>query len=229
MPKNHRNKRRGSAKNAADSIAINLARASGANTELVRSDLSSRRQNFNLVQSPPRNFLTNIYWTRQTIVQPVAFSTSTSVVAENNFAFTLSALDNASTYTAVFDQYCIYSVTATFAIASTTTSVLPVTLYSAIDYDNVANIGLPALSAFSTFNEAVLVPQISSVRMIKPCVALAAYNGAFTGYTTTRSWLDANSPTIQHYGLRTICAINNTSTPISAEFSLIVGFRNSHG
>jgi len=215
--------------NAVDVGLVNMAKSTGSNTEVISNDLTSRRQNFNLVQTPPKNFLSQIHWVRQSVVQPSTYSTSTTIVSENNFAFALNSITNVSSFTTVFDQYCIYAVTMTISYGNSNSSGQPITIYSAIDYDNTSNIGLSGISAFGDCNQCSVTPVTSLVRMVKPAVALAAYTGSFGGFSTSRLWLDCNSTTIQHYGIRTIAAITPVVLTFSIEFSLIIGFRNSHG
>jgi hypothetical protein len=213
-----------------DALLSNLARATGSTTEVIRADLIARRQNFNLVQSPPLNFMKSIHWVRQSVVNPNLIATTTTIVNEMNFAFTIATLTNISSYTSIFDQYCIYSVTATITYGTSNTGILqPVTLYTAIDYDNVTNTGVTGIQQFDSFNETIITPTSSLVRTIKPCVALAAYTGAFTGYTTSRLWIDCNSTTVQHFGLRTILAISSNTLALNVDFSYVIGFRNTHG
>jgi hypothetical protein len=173
------------------------------------------------------------YWVRQSVVNSSAFSTSLTVVSENNFQFMLTDLNSITNYTSVFDQYCIYSVSATFTFAGLNPNsgayTQSVPFFSAIDYDNVTNTGLAGLDQFSTFNESQITPSSSVVRYVKPCVALAAYTGTFNGFTTTRLWLDCNSTSVAHYGLRTICGPTSVVINITAAFSYVLGFRNAHG
>jgi len=232
-PKSRRAKgKRAGAKsgNSVDRLMTGLARATGSTTTVIPADMNQRRQNFNLVQSPPKNFMTMIYWVRESVAAPISLASTTTVVSENNFSFTLNSLSNVSSLTTVFDQYCIYSVTVTFTYGSINTGFLaPLDLYTAIDYDNTTNIGLSGIQNFASYNESIIVPGTSLVRTVKPCVALAAYTGAFTGYTTGRVWIDCNSTTVNHYGLRTIIGIAGSALALSVSTSYIVGFRNTHG
>jgi len=224
-------KGRGKVGNSVDGMLVNAARASGSgNTEILAMDLRVRRQNMNLVQTPPKNFMSDIYWVRASIAQDNAYVTNTSTNNEVGFTFTLSAVDNGSTYAAVFDQYCIYGVTVDLSFGSNNTANGNIDCHTAIDYDNVAAIGLPAMTAFNSYNHAVLNASGSNVvRFVKPCIATSAYNGAFTGFTTTRSWIDANSPSVLHYGLRVILGSSGAALSVTATFSYVIGFRNAHG
>jgi len=214
--------------NPVDANLVQMARATGSNTNVVRDDLTERRQNFNLVQTPPKNFMSQIHWVRQSVLQPSAYSTSATLVNEVNFGFILNAIQNVSAYTTVFDQYCIYSATVTFTYGQSAQQ-LPIQMFTAIDYDNVANTGLSGISAFSSCNESIIVPGSSLVRFVKPCVALSAYTGAFTGFTTGRTWIDCNSTTVVHYGIRSVAAPTTSIVTYSVDYSLVIGFRNAHG
>jgi len=217
--------------NSVVELMVNSAKSS-TNTEIIKADIRVRRQNMNIIQTPPKNYLSQIYWVRSSIAQPNAYVTSTSTPTEVGLTFTLSSIDNGSTYAAVFDQYCIYGVTVDFSYGSANTGTGPqnVDFHSCIDYDNVAAIGLNAMTAFESYNHSVITPQGGAiVRFLFPCVATAAYNGAFTGFTTTRAWIDANSPSVIHYGLRTLFSATGVAVTLSATFSYILGFRNAHG
>ena len=38
---------------------------------------------------------------------------------------------------------------------------------------------------------------------VYPRISTAAYSGAFTSYTNTKApWIDCNSPTVQHFGMK---------------------------
>jgi len=208
-----------------------LAKASGSGSNVIIDDRLNRRQNFNLVQSPPKNFLTSIYWTRQTVTGFDLITTSVSVITENNYAFVLSSLDDYAALCGIFDQYCIYGVTITltYGAGNSGTSVQTIPVCTAIDYDNVANLGSMALlTDFGTFNETILTPGVSLVRMVRPCVATAAYVSSFVGFTTERVWIDSASPGVSHYGFRTIIPATGAVAKVNAVFEYIVGFRNAH-
>jgi hypothetical protein len=107
-----------------------------------------------------------------------------------------------------FDQYRILAIRFNLraqqnAIGLTTNSTTTVTpIYCVIDYDDASALGsVGAALAYS--NCLVLSPGRSCSRTFKPNVAIAAYNGAFSGYTVSASpWIDANSNTVQHYGVK---------------------------
>jgi len=234
MPKNRRNSR--GKKSAQKSSSIdnqiqNYAKSAGILSETVRGDLTSKRQNFNIVQSPPRNFLTMPYWIKQSIFQRAGYSSSVSVVTENNFGFTINSLTQFSSLAALFDQYCIYSITLTLEWSDTNSATFAapnarVVVFTALDYDNAANIGVSGIQGLSTFNESLVTPNNCLIRMVKPCAALAAYTGSFGGFTTARIWCNSSSGGILHYGIRMILDVTPIIVNLDATISIVAGWRN---
>jgi len=172
------------------------------------------------------------FWIRQSTVQRAAFSSSVSIVSENNFAFTCNSLAQFSSLAAIFDQYCIYSITVTFnwSDSNSATFAAPnarIVLYSALDYDNAANIGVSGIQSLSTFNESIVTPNNSLTRMVKPCVAVATYTGSFGGFATERIWLNSSSGGVLHYGIRYIFDITPIIVNLDAVTTFVVGWRNT--
>jgi len=223
MPK----KRRGRSKapsSKVDREIINSIKATGSTTTTVATDMIDRRQNMNLVQKPPKSIGNQIYWIKEIVTGTTSMSTSTYV--ETNYAFSLNNLADYSNLTSVFDQFCIYSVATSFSVDGNSPTGVSVSLLSAIDYDNVAPIGPTGILGFSNSTETLIGPSSSLVRYVRPCIALAAYQGSFSGYATQRSWVNCSTPSVAHFGLRTV------ALQVSATFNLryaseyIVGFRN---
>jgi hypothetical protein len=203
----------------------------GSTTNLVASDLVSRPQNFNIVQSPPKNFFTQTYWTQLSVnfIQ----ASSTSAIVENNISITINGFPGAAAYLATFDQYCIYSSTVNFAYlqenSAVTSSVQNVRVHTALDYDNVANIGLNSLTSYSTYSVTELSPNTSVIRYVKPCVSdsLIAGSSPQAGSGIQRRWIDSAFNNITHYGVRCIFGITALSVvSIDEGISIVVGFRN---
>jgi hypothetical protein len=212
--------------NPCDAEIVNLAKATGSTTVVIRDDLSRYRQNMEIVQIPPRNFSSHITWIRESVVY-TSYATSSTSYAEQNFQFNLSSLPNVSSIVAMFDQYCIYAVTVTITNAQSSPS--EITMLSAIDFDSVANVGPSGIVNFGSYNMSLLTQSTSLVRMVKPCIAVAAYSGTFTSYTTNRSWLDSNSTGVLHYGVRTIALQTSSgSVPFTVSHDYVIGLRNTH-
>jgi hypothetical protein len=209
-----------------DDEIVNLAKATGSTTVVIRDDKSRNNQNMELIQRPPRFFSSHITWIRESVVY-TSYSTSSSTFSETNFQFNLSALPNVSSIVSMFDQYCIYAVTVT--IVNSQSSPSEITALSAIDYDSTANIGPSGIVNFGSYNMSLLTQSTSLVRMVKPCIAVAAYSGTFTSYTTSRSWLDSNSTGVIHYGVRLITLQTSSgSVPFTVSHDYVVGLRNTH-
>lgn len=121
------------------------------------------------------------------------------------FYFTAGASDVSL---AGFDQYRIAAVRFNLipqqnAIGLTTnasTTVQPV--FCVIDYDD--DVALGSFGAAEAYSTCVMVPPGKSCsRTFCPHVAIAAYNGAFTGYANeTALWIDCTSSNILHYGIK---------------------------
>lgn len=131
-----------------------------------------------------------------------------------SFAFTLNDIPQVATFTALFDMYKIDKVVMTIYPQSMQTNsganVVSENLgLYVLDYDDAAS--LPSYSAGAEY-ENVKYFQVSSnkpiVITVKPRIAMAAYNGAFTGYANTRAqWIDCGSPGVQHYGIKVVVPI----------------------
>lgn len=231
MTKSNRRKKGGSSKKAGsvDSLIINSHKATGSTTTVVRSDISFKRQNFNMVSKPPRSLSNQTYWVQ--LSADTTLSASNLTVTETNFTFTASGFNGFSSLLSAFDQYCIYSVVATFSCMSNVTT--PVRLYTALDYDSTALIGKAALQTFSTFEFTSLSGDGSTslVRYVKPCLATQLTNSSILPVPAgvSRAWIDSGYPTILHYGLRTIIDtwVNISSNVVELSFTGILGFRNN--
>jgi hypothetical protein len=186
---------------------------------------------WDLVQHPP-SLRNNITWVqgKVQIVQTI----SNSVPTEANQQFQLSFLADLVGLASYFDQYCIYAITASIAPSfEGAGSALYTfgTCITAIDYDNVSNLG--SFAAVEAYNSAVVLEMTSGnaiQRFLKPCVAPALYTAgaSFSGYGVKRMWIDSSVTTVPHYGLR-ILFISNSVSGLTATIDLnyVVGFRNN--
>jgi hypothetical protein len=207
-----------------DREIVNSIKATGSTTTTVATDLIDRRQNMNIVQTPPKQISNQIYWMKELVIATV--STSTSTYVEANVAFSLNQLNDYSNLTSVFDQYCIYSVAVSFSVDGNSPTGVSVSLLTALDYDNIANIGPVGIANYTNCSETLIGPSSSLVRYVKPCIALAAYTGSFGGFATQRCWLNCNSPSIQHYGMRAVYLQTNASFLVRTVYEFVLGFRN---
>lgn len=157
-----------------------------------------------------------------------------------SFAFSLSDLPQASSWTAVFDQYrfeeveihlypinnCQISTTTSTNVAACSQMVLDFDDSNALGSENAA-LEYDTVQTFMPYDHIV-------VRM-KPAVSPAYYSsGAFTGYgvaPSDKEWIDAASPAVVHYGVKMwVGSLIPTSTMVSgwqvyAQYT--VSFRNT--
>lgn len=194
---------------------------------LIVSDLSYRPTPASFNARPPRNLLSQVYFVRQDY--NTTTTTNTTTITESNYYWAASSyMLQFTSYLAVFDQYYLHSVVATVANLSSNSGVssLP-QVYTAIDFDNTANLGsLAAIQAYGTCNADILAPGGSVTRIIMPCNQLRLGSSDASGIS--RSWCDSANTGVAFYGYRLIA--NNTpaaATIMELTFSMIWAFRNN--
>lgn len=230
---NKRPTRKGKASNsnANDLMMVHSSRPTGdAETFFPQEDLMRRQSSWLLTQSPPRNLANIIYWVKCN--NEKTQMVSNTVPTEFTINFNLSDFTGIAGLTAYFDQYCIYSalVNISFQYTGVTPTALG-TMITAIDYDNVANLG--AFTAYESYESALTTKVTTSQsvqRLIHPAVAPALYSGsAFSNFGIARTWVDSASPGTPHYGFRSYF-ISNVGTALYAIFDYVCvfGFRNSY-
>jgi len=189
-----------------------------------------RRQNFNIVQSPPKQLSNQIYWCQLSSDDQI--SLSNTAVTEVNVVFTPTNFNGFTQLQGAFDQYCMYAVTISIATLVVEASFGAIQCYSAIDYDSGSSIGKAALQAYSSFNYTSLGPggQSSLIRFLKPCIApqVTSSNLPVPG-GVSRQWLDSAYPGVQHYGFRNIFDVYsaNVTNAVHRVYTGIFGFRNN--
>jgi len=190
-----------------------------------------KRQNFNIVQSPPKQLSNQIYWAQLSTDDLI--SLSSTAVTEQNVAFNPSNFQGFSQLAGAFDQYCLYAVTISIATTVVEASFGAIQCYTAIDYDSNSAIGKAALEAFSSFNYTSLGPggQSSLIRFVKPCIAPQVTNSSSLPIPggVSRQWLDSAYPTVLHYGFRNIFDIYSSSVTnaVHRVYTGVFGFRNN--
>lgn len=128
--------------------------------------------------------------------------------------FQLAYLPNYHEFTDLFDKYKINYVDCQFiydhnAGVVTTSAGTPAnanmgipTLYFVRDYDDKTV--LTSVDDYLEYEDCVVrrMDKPSTFR-VYPRISTAAYSGAFTSYTNTKApWIDCNSPTVQHFGMK---------------------------
>jgi len=160
---------------------------------------------------------------------PVLTSSTTAFVGIA-LNFQASQVPNFADFTAVFDQYRIERIELWLMPASATDAGLASeasAFVSVIDYDDS---NTPSSEAVLLDYQNSMVTSLNSghYRAFIPHVALAAYSGAFTSFCNEEApWIDAASPTVQHYGVK--LGVTNTvaSAQIMGRVRYWLGFRNA--
>lgn len=150
----------------------------------------------------------------------------------NAIQFQLSNVSGVSDFTNLYQEYCISKVElfwypkanvkgSTTVAAQTTSSIV----YTAFDPNDIV---VPA--TLQELKEMAGCRTHYGYRPFKltiyPKVALAAYDGAFTGFATPKgyTWLNTDYPTIRHYGLKFGLAGNDSSTVLYNSYSIEMKF-----
>jgi hypothetical protein len=186
---------------------------SGADDHLITEDFRHRPPSSTFSATPPKTLTNQIYWHRCVISDQV--TTNTTTITESNIAFTASnAMQQTATFLALFDQYYLAEVFVTIAnntLVSSTSVSMP-QIYTAIDYDNVTNLGgVNLLSGYSTCNSTTLGPGKSLTRYLKPVVAPSLGGTGSAG--VARIWVDNAFNAIPFFGFRQI----TQNTPAGAQ------------
>jgi hypothetical protein len=176
----------------------------------------------------PRNIASMLAWDTVKFDQGI---TATSTPTETNFAFQLNQHPQYASWQALFDQYCVVQASVTFRsdIPPGSTSTPPL-LYTAIDFDNAANLGsISAIEDYATCAVNVMSTGKTFTRTVKPCckdsVALAS-GASFVSSGLGRRWLDCSQTGIAHYGIRSLVGTSTGTIPITATVTIWFAFRN---
>jgi hypothetical protein len=142
-------------------------------------------------------------------VHSQAVATQSASASANGFTTYTFSIANGNLSTGTFDQYRIKAVrfsvlpqnNAIGLVTNSTTTLVP--FLCVIDYDDASALG-SAAAAEAYSNCVTLAPGESCSRVFCPRMAVAAYNGAFTGFANMEpQWIDAAYATVQHYGIKT--------------------------
>lgn len=134
------------------------------------------------------------------------------------YAVLLQNLPNYTEFTALFNQYRIMQVDVEYVLQTQLISGAFPRLSYCVDYNDNTN---------PTSEDQILQYENASVcnfsqmktvfkRSYVPRIALPAYQGAFTAYTTSPpgTWVDCDNPGVLHYGWKHwLSNYNSTSTP----------------
>jgi len=152
--------------------------------------------------------------------------TSTSLFVGNSLQFSLNSIAQTSSFTAIFDQWRIMMVEVIVMPFAGPGATVAGTAYTVIDYDDAAT---PTSSSQLIQYENLQVSQAAQPirRCFIPHSAVAAYNGAFTGFqNVARQWCDSGSPGIQHYGFKMGNDTTSSVMGLVALYRIWFQFRN---
>lgn len=204
-----------------------------AQTVAVPEDIRRRTPRFDILQRPPLNFQQQIHWFRETAAI-TQFTPNDLLNVESNVVMTVAQFPAYSAILALFDQYCIYEVVLDLWLTGMSTSTsLPsaVQIATAIDLDNVTNIGLTGLQQFASYNLTTVTNETTVQRFVKPCVApyVTRAGGVTAGSGITRAWLDSGYSDVLHYGFRIISlptVLTANTLRVNIGLTAIIGARN---
>lgn len=193
-----------------------------------RSDLAIKPPDqTNVPRSIPRNVQSLISWD---VVKVNSLITGTSSLVETNYAAALTNHPQANSWSALFDQWTIPQFTVEFdsQIPPGATNIPPV-LYTALDFDNVTNLGsISLLEDYATCEVRQLTTGTRTMRSVRPTCKVV--QGVAGGSTSTSGvvkamWVDSGQQTTQFYAIRSILSIS-PSTVINVTWTIWYAFRN---
>lgn len=187
-------------------------------------DLKIRPLSGAIPSSVPRSVSNQVVWDVVKINSVI--TVPTSGIVETNFQATLNSHPQVASWTALFDQWCIPRMSVTFESQYMSNSVSPPCfIVTALDFDNVTNLGtIGLLEDYSNANNVVMSQAVRFTRSIKPCLKVA---GAIaTGQSVSQLWCDSAQPAIPWFGIRSIAGSSGTTYPISAFLTIWFAFRN---
>jgi hypothetical protein len=191
------------------------------------SDLRIRPPSITNVPSRiPRNIASICAW--DTVKIDGVITSSTTGIVETNFVFSLSSHPQASSWIALFDQFCVVEASIGFESDMPPGSTFnPPRLYTALDFDNVTNLSsITSLEDFSTCEVINMAPTVRHLRSVRPTIKSSA--SSTTSATVYRSWMDCGTASsVPHFGIRSIVSQTTSgASVISFTETLVFCFRN---
>lgn len=128
-------------------------------------------------------------------------ASSSGSVVTRSYQFSLSGTTLGSGF---FDRYRIDAIRFNVVPRNNALGLVPglVDIFCVIDYDDASLLTSTAQAqAYATCLK--MAPGESCSRTFAPNLAIAAYNGAFSGFANQKpQWIDAASASVQHYGVK---------------------------
>jgi len=185
-----------------------------------------------LSQTPPTQIPKNIasMLTWDTIKFDVSTNTSTGGLVEFNRSFNLLDNTQSGNWIALFDQWCIVEVTVVHrSLQPPGSGGSPAELYTAIDYDSVANLGsITAIENFSNTEIMTLSTGKSVTRSVRPMIKLSTQQPSTNvNSSLARMWQDSGASGTPHFGLRAIASSVSSVYAINSTYYVTYAFRDS--
>lgn len=189
-----------------------------------RSDLSVRPPTYRIPSTVPKQVTNLIVW--DIVKFDTAITTSTTSVVETNASVSLNNHPQVSSWTSLFDQWCVPQFSTTFKSHLPPGSLtVPCEFYTALDFDNVGTLGsIAAIEDFATCAVVTMGDGVSVTRSIRPCnkVASGTTNVALMG----RQWVDSLAPANPWFAIRSMASTSSVAYTIIATTTIWFAFRN---
>lgn len=205
-----------------------IARSSQDRFKVYKGDAKT----FSSVVPVPRGFkpIQPVYRFHQTVLQSAALASSTTIPQFASFYFNINQVDQVASFAILFDEYCIQAIEVwiTPQCGSGITYQNMGELSSVIDYNDAAALStVPAAFDYETC--LTTNAQLGHYRCWKPAVAQGLYGGSlFTSYGSRQDqWINTNSLTVPHYGLKTAITPSSTVVTFDLRVRFTLCFRNT--
>jgi hypothetical protein len=188
-----------------------------------KSDLIVRPPSNSIPNRVPRSVSNQVFW--DVVKSRATVTVSTSAITELNYSAALSAHPQASSFQAIFDQFCIpqFSVTWYNTTPPGGGQSEPI-LHTALDFDNIANLGSIAnIDDYATCMVKNFPTGSSFTRSVQPCVKPTINATSSAG--VTKMWLDCSTASsVAHTGIRSIWETIQGSTSLVVVYEITIWF-----
>jgi hypothetical protein len=202
-------------------------RSSGM-TPVSQADLAVRPPSTRIPTSVPRNVSSRVVW--DIVKIDTTITPSSSGLTETNFTAALQLHPQVSSWSALFDQWCIPQFSVTFrSLSAPGNDSGPVAvLYTALDFDSSGALGTVAkIEDFATCDVDNMTTGAVVTRSIRPCVKLSTQQTSTNvNATLARPWQDTGAAGTPWFCIRSICSAVDPSDVILATLCIWFAFRN---
>jgi len=204
-------------------------RSRGGQSDVVAADLAVRPPTTQIPSKVPRLITNQVVWDKVKIDSTL--TPSAGGIVELNFTAALTSHPQASSWTALYDQWCVpqFSVAFRSLEAPGGTSSISI-LYTALDFDSVNALGsIPTIEDYTTCQQMTMTTGSLHVRSVRPCIKLSTGqvpgSGTNVNSTLSRSWQDSGAAGTPWIGIRSLVSASNSSS-ITCTQTIWFAFRN---